>query len=77
MFRIIVPYKDRERASITVTNLEEPYGPGSSPVVSVGCTLKDDVDNPTWKIHVPVNILGGVIDAMKEVSDAEWRRNPD
>lgn len=77
MFRIIVPYKDRDNASIVVTHLEEPYGPGSQDVISVGCTLKDDVDNPTWKVHVPTNLLDEVIDAMKEVARPDWRQQTD
>lgn len=74
MYKIVVPYKDRDKSSIIVTHLEEPYGPGSSPVISVGCTLKDDVDNPTWKVHLPIDILQEVIDAMKEVASPEWRQ---
>ena len=77
MFRIIVPYKDRDKSSIVVAHLEEPYGPGSQDVISVGCTLKDDVDNPTWKVHIPTNLLDEVIGAMKEVSRSDWRQQAD
>ena len=53
----IFPYPGREGAYITVATIKEPYGPGSSPVVSIGCTLKGDTDNPTWKVHVPMDLL--------------------
>lgn len=76
MFRIVIPYKERKNAALTVTCLEEPYGKNSDPVVSVGCTLKGDVDNPTWKIHIPVNLLDETISAMKEVSDPNWKQHP-
>lgn len=77
MFRIVVPYKDRKNSSIVVAFLEEPYGKNTEPVVSVGCTLKGDADNPSWKVHVPINILEEVVEAMKEVSRPEWRQKAD
>ena len=65
----LFPYKDREKAFITVSTLEEPYGEGSKPVVSVGCTLKGDTDNPTWKVHIPIDLL-------ESVSLALYQRSP-
>tara|TARA_Y100000114_G_C11596466_1_gene248255 strand:- start:107 stop:340 length:234 start_codon:yes stop_codon:yes gene_type:complete len=73
MFRIVIPYKERKNAALTVTRLEEPYGKDSDPVVSVGCTLKGDLDNPSWKIHIPLNLLDETISAMKEVSQESWK----
>ena len=75
MFRIAIPYRNRDKSSIIVAYLEEPYGPGSDPVVSIGCTLKDDVDNPTWKVHIPVDLVDEVVAAMKEASSSEWRNH--
>ena len=77
MFRVAIPYRNRDKSSIIVAYLEEPYGPGSDPVVSIGCTLKDDVDNPTWKVHVPIDILDDVINASKQVSSRDWREKAD
>ena len=65
----LFPYKDREKAFITVSTLEEPYGEGSKPVVSVGCTLKGDTDNPSWKVHIPIDLL-------ESVSLALYQRSP-
>jgi hypothetical protein len=53
----VFPYPDRENAYITVHTLTEPYGEGSESVVSVGCTLKGAVDDPTWKVHIPIDML--------------------
>ena len=77
MFRIVIPYRERKNAALTVTRLEEPYGKGTDPVVSVGCTLKGDLDNPSWKIHIPLDLLDETISAMKEVSDNDWKKNAD
>tara|TARA_B100001287_G_C22268763_1_gene338385 strand:- start:39 stop:278 length:240 start_codon:yes stop_codon:yes gene_type:complete len=77
MFRIEIPYKDRPKASIVVAHLEHPYGPESEPVVSIGCTLKGDINNPTWKVHIPENILSEVITSIKNVANPDWRGNPD
>ncbi len=59
-----VPYKDRDNAYIVVTRIDEPYGPESSTVVSVGCTLKGDVGNPSWKVHIPTELISDVIMAI-------------
>ena len=61
-----IPYKDRDKSFIVIKEIQEPYGPGSDSVVSVGCTLKGDVEDPTWKVHIPKNILGDVIQALTD-----------
>lgn len=66
-----IPYKDRDKSFIVVKEILEPYGPGTDSVVSVGCTLKGDVEDPTWKVHIPKNILGDVIQALKDGLDNE------
>lgn len=62
----IIPYKDRQNAYIVVKKIEEPYGPGSESVISIGSTLKGDVDNPTWKVHVPISIINSVVHGISE-----------
>jgi hypothetical protein len=64
----IIPYRDRESACITVTHLSEPYGPGTEPVISIGCTLKDTPSDPTWKVHVPLYLIPELIDTLWAVS---------
>ena len=58
-------YPNRKNAFVTVQTLEEPCGPGSLPVISVGCTLKGDIENPTWKVHVPLALAGQVSQAIQ------------
>ena len=62
----IIPYVDRPNACIVVTKLEEPYGHGTDSVVSIGCTLKGDVNNPTWRVHVPTGLVPDLIDVLRE-----------
>lgn len=62
----IVPYKDRKNAYIVVKKIEAPYGPESEDVISIGSTLKGDVDNPTWKVHVPISIINSVVHGISE-----------
>ena len=58
-------YPNRKNAFIIVQTLEEPYGPGSEPVISVGCTLKGAIEEPTWKVHVPLTLAAQVVDAIQ------------
>lgn len=53
-------YSNRPKAYITVKLLEEPYGEETEKVVSVGCTLKGDMQNPSWKVHVPLDLAESV-----------------
>jgi hypothetical protein len=62
-------YPERRNAFITVTNLENPHGPGSSSVISVGCTLNGDTENPTWKVHIPVSLATVVAEAVLRRAD--------
>jgi predicted nucleotidyltransferase len=64
-------YKDREKAFITIAEITEPYGVGTETVVSVGSTLKGDIDNPSWKVHVPVYMIDQMIAALNDVKRDE------
>ena len=66
----VFPYKDRENSYIVVCTLPEPYGEGSEPVVSVGCTLKGNLDNPSGKGHIPMDMLEKVALALYQRSPA-------
>jgi predicted nucleotidyltransferase len=66
-----IQYKDREKAFITIAEITEPYGEGSETVISVGSTLKGDIDNPSWKVHVPVYMIDQVIAALNDVKRDE------
>ena len=62
-------YRTRENSYITVVKVDEPYGDGSESVLSVGCTLKGDVDNPTWKVHIPMHLAREVASELLYMSD--------
>lgn len=57
-------YSNRPKSYITVTQIDDPYGDSTGPVVSIGCTLKGDTQNPTWKVHVPIDLAEGVAQEM-------------
>ena len=71
-----VRYRNRDTSMICVKRLKEPYGPGSRDVVSVGCTLKNDPENPSWKVHVPVELVSKVCEHMLELSEKEEEPPP-
>ena len=62
-------YRTRENSYITVFKVDEPYGEGSESVLSVGCTLKGDVDNPTWKVHIPMHLAREVASELLYMTD--------
>ncbi|RUM63159.1 MAG: hypothetical protein DSZ05_09025 [Sulfurospirillum sp.] len=56
---------------ISVSRIEEPYGPNSAPVVSIGISLKSESEEPDWKAHIPYENLDELIAALKEAKDAK------
>ena len=49
---------------ISVRKIEEPYGAGSGTVASVGISLAGNADEPEWKIHIPLENVDAVIEAL-------------
>ena len=70
----VIPYQDRKDAFITITEIIEPYGPQTETVISIGCTLKGQVDSPTWKVHIPKHMLPEVIDTLSSLVDDEEKK---
>jgi hypothetical protein len=60
-----IAYRDRKDSYITVTQLNNPYGPKSPPVISIGCSLKGNLEDPSWKVHVPLYMIPELIDILK------------
>lgn len=54
---------------ISVSHLEEPYGNGSFPVVSIGISLKSSAQEPDWKAHIPYENIDELINALKEAKE--------
>ena len=59
------PLAETKKGVISVSHLEEPYGTGSFPVVSIGISLKGDVANPDWKAHIPYENLDQLIESLQ------------
>lgn len=55
-----------KEGTISVSSIEEPYGKGSHSVVSIGISLKGNIDEPDWKAHIPYENLDDLIDALME-----------
>ena len=49
---------------ISVTKIEKPYGENSATVASVGISLAGNADAPEWKVHIPMDNLDEVIQAL-------------
>ncbi|MGE0739162.1 hypothetical protein [Sulfurimonas sp.] len=56
-----------KKGVISVTKIDEPYGAGSHSVASIGISLAGNADEPEWKVHIPLENLEEVIEALKEL----------
>ena len=56
-----------KKGVISVTKIDEPYGVGSHSVASIGISLAGNADEPEWKVHIPLENLDEVIEALKEL----------
>ena len=54
-----------KEGTISVSSIEEPYGKGSHSVVSIGISLKGDIDEPDWKAHIPYENLDDLISSLQ------------
>ena len=59
-----------ENGKITITTVDEPYGPKSDPVASIGISLKANTTEPEWKVHLPKANIDQVIEALKKAKEA-------
>jgi hypothetical protein len=50
---------------ISVTKIVEPYGKESGSVASIGISLAGDSEKPDWKVHIPLDNLDEVVEALK------------
>ncbi len=58
-----------KEGTIAISNIEEPYGKKSDPVVSIGISLKGNSDDPDWKAHIPHDNLDELIAALQEAKE--------
>ncbi len=54
---------------IEVAVLENPYGEGSAPVVSIGIFLSGGSEEPDWKVHIPKENIQAVIEALQKAKE--------
>ena len=62
-----IPLSGTKNGVISVTKIEEPYGTGSGTVASIGISLAGNADEPEWKVHIPLDNLDEVIQALSEL----------
>jgi len=65
-----LPLANTKEGVISISKIEEPYGEGSKPVVSIGISLNGDVNNPDWKAHIPLENIDDVIEGLKEAKNS-------
>jgi hypothetical protein len=58
-----------KQGTISVSSIEEPYGKGSNSVVSIGISLKGNIDEPDWKAHIPYENLDDLIASLQEAKE--------
>ena len=59
-----IPLNGTKNGVISVTKIEEPYGAGSGSVASVGISLVGNSNEPEWKVHIPLENIDAVIEAL-------------
>ncbi|MBN2815951.1 MAG: hypothetical protein JXQ67_04660 [Campylobacterales bacterium] len=62
-----IPLSGTKNGVISVTKIDEPYGPKSATVASIGISLVGDAENPEWKVHIPLDNLDAVTAALQEL----------
>ena len=62
-----LPLANTKNGIITVSKISEPYGAGSGTVASIGIALAGDGTKPDWKVHIPLENLDAVIEALKNL----------
>ncbi len=54
-----------KKGVISVTKIDEPYGKDSASVASIGISLAGNAEKPEWKVHLPMDNLDEVIEALQ------------
>jgi hypothetical protein len=60
-----IPLHGTKNGTISIGEIEKPYGEKSDPVVSVAISLSSD--EPDWKVHIPFENLDEVISALENM----------
>jgi hypothetical protein len=62
-----IDFYGTKKGVITVTKLNDPYGDGIAEVASIGVSLDNENEHPEWKVHIPLENIDEVIEALKEL----------
>jgi len=62
-----IPLEGTNNGVISISKIEEPYGAGSNTVASIGISLAGNAEEPEWKVHLPLNNLDAVIEALQKI----------
>lgn len=54
-----------EKGVISITKILDPYGDNTGVVASIGVSLAGKSDEPDWKVHIPMDNLDEVIEALQ------------
>ncbi len=53
---------------ISIAKIDEPYGKESASVASIGVSLSGMAEKPDWKVHIPLENLAEVIQALQKIN---------
>ncbi|WP_345974084.1 hypothetical protein [Sulfurimonas sp. HSL3-7] len=62
-----IPLSGTKNGVISISKIEEPYGTGSNTVASIGISLAGNAEEPEWKVHLPLDNLDDVIEALQKL----------
>lgn len=62
-----IPLHGTNKGVISVVKIEEPYGKDSNTVASIGISLNGNSDDPEWKVHIPLENIDAVIEALQKL----------
>jgi hypothetical protein len=63
----IIQLSGTKKGVISIEKLDEPYGTGTHSVASIGISLVGNENEPEWKVHIPLENLDELIEALKEL----------
>ena len=63
----VIKLSGTKKGIISVVEMDKPYGEDSESVASVAISLKGDVEEVDWKVHIPISNLNEVIKALESL----------
>ena len=63
----VIKLSGTKKGIISVVKMDKPYGEDSESVASIAISLKGDVEEVDWKVHIPISNLNEVIKALESL----------